>query len=720
MYAFVTECLVQGSDLKFFMTTASRDVISEYCRSWGYERSEGERCLYIPERPDGMYDLFIEKLQLDIIIHCTMSDKNIHNQIKSYLKIPEEVMKWDIDARKRFVEISKQGSKNMCRARGMIVGCAGAGKTTLLRQLQRTQKSDCPSSTETTIGLEIHEDLFEVKDDTLIDLNSKTENKEDGSQDKQIISMTDFAGQVAYYACHQIYLSRRAFYLVVMDMSKRLDEVVHTQDTDRHYPKGSLFHGWAYKDYFLFWLRSIKTYCEDRNRQEAINSPVIIIASHHDCVKEKQQIDSANSFYNKFEKCLPEEQTLKGLISKTRYYEVECPEKINLNEHQAEMIENVRKCIVRTAQNLSHWGEKIPIKWTMFEHLLRENKRKTMKILSRNELHRKKEFKSLDEFEISDMLRYFKEIGLIIYFAEEGLKENIIIDVQWFVDAFKNIITDPTHVEPFCERVKEWEIFMKTGRISDQTLVKIWGENSFYVSTKDIIIPYMEKLGILAIVRKEEDARKKLGAMKMRPVYYIPSINKTDYTKKCREITVHVNKTPVLAFSFKTYIPHFFFFRLVALCFSVWDPLREDLLCKNVAFYKDKGGDRNIAIGVNKTSIQLQVFTPDKTIQLTHDKTKEIRATIEKMINEITCTFHHHVLYEVGYPCKDIDITDEDEDCFLSEREVAQLSTNKRICPNNLSRKNHENHEIVRDDLLYYWYTVSNLHNKVKKKISKF
>ncbi|XP_062604800.1 uncharacterized protein LOC134266593 [Saccostrea cucullata] len=336
----------------------------------------------------------------------------------------------------------------------------------------------------------------------------------------------------------------------------------------------------------------------------------------------------------------------------------------------------------------------------MFEKFIRENKEKKMEILSRKELLRKKEFKSLDELEVDDMLRYFKEIGLSIYFAEKGLRENIIIDVQWFVDAFKNIITDPTHAEPFCERVKEWEIFMNTGRISDLALVKVWGKKSSYIAQKDIIIPYMEKLGILAIVRTERNAREE----NMIPDYYIPSINKTEFRKECR-ITEDVNKTPVLVFCFKTFIPHFFFFRLVALCFSMWEPLRDDLVCKNVAFYKDKGGDRNIAIAVNKTSIQLQVYTPDKTIQLTNDKTKEIRATIEKMMNSITSTFHQQVLYEVGYPCRDIDITEEDEDCFLSEEEVAELTTNKRICPNNLSRKNHEKHEIVRDDLLYYWYT---------------
>ncbi|XP_062605775.1 uncharacterized protein LOC134267588, partial [Saccostrea cucullata] len=293
MYAFVTECLVEDSDLEFFLTTASRDVISEYCRSWDYKRSEGERCLYLPNRPWEMYDLFIDSLQLDIITHCTVSDEMIHGRISERLKIPEEVLRWDIEARKRFVKISSQGSVNMCRARGMIVGCAGAGKTTLLRRLQRENKEENKQPTETTVGLDIHEDLFEIKDDTLIDFDKngtqsdKTSNNTDG---RQLISMTDFAGQVAYYACHQIYLSRRAFYLVVVDMSKDLKEKAISYDTDRHNPIGSLFHNWTFADYFSFWLQSIKTYCEDgkskESRYDEIKAtPVILIASHHDCVK---------------------------------------------------------------------------------------------------------------------------------------------------------------------------------------------------------------------------------------------------------------------------------------------------------------------------------------------------------------------------------------------------------------------------------------------------
>ncbi|XP_062610252.1 uncharacterized protein LOC134272033 [Saccostrea cucullata] len=617
MYAFVTECLVKDSDLEFFLTTASRDVISEYCRSWDYKRSKRERCLYIPYEPEEMYDLFIDSLQLDIITHCIMSDGRIHRKISERLKIPREILYWDIDARKRFVKISSQGSVNMCRARGMIVGCAGAGKTTLLRRLQRENKEENKQPTETTVGLDIHEDLFEIKDDTLIDYDkhgTKSDRTSSSTDGRQLISMTDFAGQVAYYACHQIYLSRRAFYLVVVDMSKDLEEKAMSYDTDRHSPLGSLFHYWTFADYFVFWLRSIKTYCEDGESKESRNNdtkatPVILIASHHDCVKEwKQTTSSQTAFYDALEKCLPKEHTLNDHISPTRYYEIECPHG-ELNEHQEEAIEQIRKY--------------------------------------------------------------------------------------------------PTHAHAACRRVQEWEIFMNNGMISDSTLIKIWSENKkqSYVLEKDHIIPYMEKLGILAKMKTQEVEVKetKQSGKGQEFLYYIPSINRTDFKKEGFVLYNNGNRTPILLFSFKTYIPHFFFFRLVAICFSKWEFLSEDLLCKNIAFYKEKGGDINIAIAVNKTSIQLQAFTPDNKIKLSITDTKKIRIQIEQMLRVLTTTFHHQVPYEVGYPCKEIKITEEDENYFLPEEKIADLKTNKRICPNCIKR-NHENHQIVRDDLLHYWY----------------
>jgi GTPase SAR1 family protein len=43
----------------------------------------------------------------------------------------------------------------------MIVGCAGAGKSTLLKRLQKGSLDEL-KQVQSTVGLEVHEDVFEI------------------------------------------------------------------------------------------------------------------------------------------------------------------------------------------------------------------------------------------------------------------------------------------------------------------------------------------------------------------------------------------------------------------------------------------------------------------------------------------------------------------------------------------------------------------------------
>ena len=60
---------------------------------------------------------------------------------------------------------------------------------------------------------------------------------------KLLLSILDFGGQCAYYACHQVYLSRRAFYLLVLNMAKRFDEKVDPSLCEQ---EGTMFTDWTY------------------------------------------------------------------------------------------------------------------------------------------------------------------------------------------------------------------------------------------------------------------------------------------------------------------------------------------------------------------------------------------------------------------------------------------------------------------------------------------
>lgn len=58
----------------------------------------------------------------------------------------------------------------------------------------------------------------------------------------KVLSLLDFAGQSAYYACHHIFFSPRAFYILVVDMSKDLNS-----QADKACDKEGLFYSnWTY------------------------------------------------------------------------------------------------------------------------------------------------------------------------------------------------------------------------------------------------------------------------------------------------------------------------------------------------------------------------------------------------------------------------------------------------------------------------------------------
>lgn len=58
----------------------------------------------------------------------------------------------------------------------------------------------------------------------------------------KMLSILDFAGQSAYYACHHIFLSPRAFYILVVDMSEDLKSLA----THACEKRGLIYSEWTY------------------------------------------------------------------------------------------------------------------------------------------------------------------------------------------------------------------------------------------------------------------------------------------------------------------------------------------------------------------------------------------------------------------------------------------------------------------------------------------
>ncbi|XP_062576856.1 uncharacterized protein LOC134238751 [Saccostrea cucullata] len=84
------------------------------------------------------------------------------------------------------------------------------------------------------------------------------------------VSLLDFAGQLAYYACHQIYVTPKAFFILVLDMTKEFEDVI---DKEKDNQEGSIFSIWTYRDYLKFWITSIKTFGGKK-------APLFLVATH--------------------------------------------------------------------------------------------------------------------------------------------------------------------------------------------------------------------------------------------------------------------------------------------------------------------------------------------------------------------------------------------------------------------------------------------------------
>ncbi|XP_062576275.1 uncharacterized protein LOC134238178 [Saccostrea cucullata] len=677
MSYFVKNCLITDEDYENYIKLSSVDSLLEYVRPWWYDVTYKnypfislEKNLFLPE---SLEDSLFQRLGLDVIRHpiidndeedCDQRTQVLFRQIvKEKFNIPEEIFYWEYDARCRYIECAKRGTKTVHRARAMIVGCAGAGKTTLLKRLQKLELKDLLNVCS-TVGLEVHEDMFELDENSCLRALSDTKTIKD---DKQILSVVDFGGQCAYYACHQVYLSRRAFYLLVIDMSKSFTEKV---DENKCEQRGTIFADWTYGEYILFWLKSVHNYCAE-------NTSIIIVATHCEDVTQKDK----NEFYGKLLDLLPTDSNLKKHLHHERCFFVHFPCD---KGGKLEILSELENCIVTIAKD-RRWKENIPKEWSIIELVLIKMRR-SIKIVSVKDLKETYwKAEKDDGIKIEDALCFFHDIGLILHFKEENLSNTIIVDVQWFVDIFKFIISDRNHVRDLAETDKDWQYFQRTGYLMDNFLSRIWESLTIKSRERPTILQYMQRLGLLVI-----------GEVK----HYVPCMNKRDFGRN-EQIALRGMETQssVLVLHFH-FLPFFFYCRLIVACIvgTEWKVVEDEgipCLYKNIAIFVYM--DHLIALVVTQTAIQVQILRP-QNLPIDAIIAVNIKHILENRLGYLTSTFHKKVAYRVAFQCSDQDVLCDNVGCYVYEDEISKKG--QILCPRHgFTRK----HMINEDALTKIW-----------------
>ena len=202
--------------------------------------------------------------------------------------------------------------------------------------------------------------------------------------------MWDFAGQSVYYVTHPLFLTRRAIYFLVYDLSKNprdkatslVKQGVYRKIEDRYNLKTNL-------DYLDFWMSSLASLVSDCQQVEPEKlkpfkkfPAVYLVCTHADqpyC--DRNPFELANEIFG----------DLKNKPYGAHLFDVFCVDNTKSgNEFECKEIMRLRETVYVVSKELPHVNEVVPIKWLRYENVLRVLKEKEHKFISLSTAKKKK------------------------------------------------------------------------------------------------------------------------------------------------------------------------------------------------------------------------------------------------------------------------------------------------------------------------------------------
>ena len=257
------------------------------------------------------------------------------------------------------------------------------------------------------------------------------------------------------------------------------------------------------------------------------------------------------------------------------------------------------------------------------------------------------------------------------------IKDIIILDVQWFVDAFKCIIQDKRHKRKDIKALKDYNDLDRFGLLSGKLLDDLWRDNEFK-KNKTSLVNHMQQLDMLAKLRHD--------------LWYVPCMNKERYQTNILE-NCHVSSTLCFLFEF---VPFVIFHRLIVACINdlKMEPWNIGKMCiyHTVTILTCEDNQR-LLIGIRENkdpsypeysySIELQAMETS-TGGNNHEfssKNKTLKENICHILNKLTKTFpSSEKPFQIGYRCKVEPYSKSSESHIILEGDMDKSRVECSIC----------------------------------------
>ena len=356
------------------------------------------------------------------------------------------------------------------------------------------------------------------KEDVAALVQRLLENDNENEDDVYSI-IWDFGGQSVYYDIHPIFLTEKAIYILVCDLSRDPYQKGNPPIKTGMFKKK--MDTWCSKtnfDYLDFWMSSVYSLINpDIDDQETLLSkvspPVFLVCTHADmpyCSASPK--DLAREIF----------VSLKGKVYGKLLKDFFVVDNTKSgSDHECEEVKNLREAVLSVAKELPQMKKTIPLKWLKYEkvlHFLNKEGYKWISIAKARQI-------AFDECGIDDdeqfrkLLNFLHDQRILIHFSESPELENIVIlSPQWLIDIFKEVIT----VKPYNKKNKRftrlWRDFEKTGILGETLLNHAWRPLSDNLEFYDSLIAIMERFSLLCAWPSDGTTQKYLvPSMLMSP-----------------------------------------------------------------------------------------------------------------------------------------------------------------------------------------------------------
>ena len=354
----------------------------------------------------------------------------------------------------------------------------------------------------------------------------------------------DFGGQPAFLEILPVFLTSRTTFLLHFDASKDLNSKWQSV----HHIDGIRYDGeevnMSTLTYMLNWMACVHShlmkYGEDRSIPDYPR--MFCIGTHGDLLSDakKEQVRSELISHYK-------DKEYAKLVSDTLIIDNTSSGK---GESEDPNIKVVRSAIIDITRN--KLIIKTPISWVLFRKVLEALEENIVSISLAEDVGAACNIPSKD---VPLVLLFYHDLGSVLYYPQlEGLKEKVIVDPKFFIDALGKIFT----FEASTTHAREWEIFHQYGILIQPLYASVWKECGD-LKPEDFI-------EVLLHFRLAAEVKVDQMFFSQYEQYFIPAI-----LKLCQDNTIATHSKEVEAASplhirFGTgFVPPGFFTRFVAV-----------------------------------------------------------------------------------------------------------------------------------------------------------